>query len=104
MVVGQQLEIEDGTYTFEIAFDEWDGKSLGSSCQVTIKGDSITVINDGSLSGIKGKTIEKGILKKHKTGVWIISTSEEDVNADEIGGCTDGPSVIELKNRKLRMC
>jgi hypothetical protein len=37
----------NGTYTYSIAFAEWDGKSLGATCTVVIKGDSIKVIHNG---------------------------------------------------------
>src|ERR1700684_2353560 len=73
-----------GTYTYKVAFEEWNGKSLGCTCTVIIKGDSITVINDGSLSGEKGEIIDKGIVVKHtKTGKWIIAHNRKDKNAKE---------------------
>lgn len=98
-------ELKDGTYTFDIAFTEWDGKSLGSTCSIIIKGDSITIINDGSLSGKKGEIIDKGVLRKHQaTGKWIITHSKEDINAKEIGGCSGGPLEIDLINKKLWLC
>tara|TARA_B100000809_G_C15028220_1_gene490984 strand:- start:291 stop:647 length:357 start_codon:yes stop_codon:yes gene_type:complete len=98
-------DLKDGTYTFDIAFAEWGGKSLGSTCSVIIKGDSITVINDGSLSGEKGEIIEKGTLMIHKdTGKWIITHSKSDINAEEVGGCSDGPTEIDIKNKKLWLC
>ena len=58
---------EDGSYTFDIAFAEWDGKSLGATCTVEIKGDSIKVIHNGTerLSGKKGEILSEGILLKH---------------------------------------
>ena len=34
---------KSGTYTYDIAFAEWDGKSNGATCTVIIKGDSIKV-------------------------------------------------------------
>lgn len=101
-IIGQTLP--DGTYSFDIAFAEWDGKSLGSTCTIIIKGDSVTVVNDGTLSGIKGEVIDSGILVKHKSGKWIISNSEEDKLADEIGGCSEGPLEIDIENRKLWLC
>lgn len=53
----------DGVYTYRIAFAEWRGKSLGSTCLVKIKGDSIIIIqNDNRLSGKKGDIIDKGII------------------------------------------
>lgn len=34
---------KDGTYTYKIAFSEWQGKSLGATCIVLIKGDQVKV-------------------------------------------------------------
>jgi hypothetical protein len=94
---------KDGTYPYTVAFAEWGGKSLGSKCTVIIKGDSIIILNDGSLTG--GDTIEAGIIMKHKkTGQWIIGHTKKDRNAKEVGGCTDGPRVIDFKRRIFWTC
>lgn len=96
---------KDGTYTYSVAFDEWGGKSLGATCIVKIKGDSIKVINNGSLTGTKGEIMDEGIIMKHrKTGKWIIGHSQKDRNAVELGGCGDGPAVIDFKNKKWWTC
>lgn len=96
-----------GIYTYAIAFEEWSGKSLGATCTVIIKGDSIKIVHNGktNLTGIKGKILDEGIIMKHKkTGKWIIGHSPRDINAKEIGGCSDGPSVIDFKNKKWWSC
>jgi hypothetical protein len=95
-----------GTYTYTIAFAEWSGKSLGATCTVKIKGDSIWVIHNGNkeLSGEKDEIIDSGIIVKHKTGKWIIAQSANDKYAKEIGGCTDGPRIIDFKRKKLWLC
>lgn len=95
---------KNGTYTYRVAFEEWQGKSLGATCTVTIKGDSITVINNGSLTGKKGDIIVKGFIMKHKTGKWIICRNQKDQYATEIGGCGDGPTIIEFKLKKFWTC
>lgn len=98
---------KDGTYTYSIAFAEWGGKSLGSTCTVIIKGDSIKVIHNGkkNLTGRKGEIIDEGIIMKHiKTGKWIIGHNKKDKDAKEIGGCSDGPSVIDFKHQRFWMC
>jgi hypothetical protein len=95
--------IDDGTHTFQIAFAEGGGAIFEYTCTVIIKGDSITVLEDGT-AGSKGKIIGKGILMKHKSGKWIIATTIDDANVDDIGGCTDGPTVIEPKKKILWMC
>lgn len=97
----------DGTYRYDIAFSEWGGKSMGEKVTVIIKGDSIKVIyeGDGQLTLTKkGEIIDEGIILKHKSGVWIIGTNVKDMNAKEIGGCSDGPSVVNFEKMKFWMC
>ncbi len=98
---------KDGTYTYSIVFAEWGGKSLSSTCTVIIKGDSIKIIHNGkkNLTGEKGEIIDQGIIMKHtKTGKWIIGRSKKDKDAKEIGGCSDGPSVIDFKHKRFWKC
>jgi hypothetical protein len=98
---------KDGTYTYSIAFAEWNGKSLGATCTVFIKGDSIKVIHNGkgNLTGKKGDILDQGIIIKHtKTGKWIIGHSSKDKDAKEIGGCSDGPSIIDFTRKKFWSC
>jgi hypothetical protein len=98
---------KDGTYTYAIAYAEWNGKSLGATCTVIIKGDSIKVVHNGkaNLTGKKGDILDQGIIMKHnKTGKWIIGHSIKDKDAKEIGGCSDGPSVIDFKRKKFWSC
>ena len=99
---------KDGTYTYKVAFAEWGGKSLGSTCTVVIKGNSIKIIaNDKTnFNEIKkGDIIEQGTIMKHKkTGQWIIGHVAKDIFAKEVGGCSDGPTVIDFKNKKWWTC
>lgn len=97
----------NGKYRYDIAFAEWQGKSMGEKLTVIIKGDSIRVVyeGDGNLSlAKKGQIINQGQIMKHKSGVWIIGTHESDKELDEIGGCTGGPAIIDFRNKKYWMC
>jgi hypothetical protein len=97
----------NGTYRFDVAFAEWEGKSMGEKVTVVINGDSIKIIyeGDGSLTNAKkGDVFDQGKIIKHKTGVWIIGKSKTDAQMDEIGGCSGGPAVIDFKGRKYWMC
>lgn len=96
----------DGVYTYTVAFAEWSGKSLSTTCTVKIKGDSIWVLHNGNsnLSGMKGEIIDQGIIMRHKSGKWIISHTAQDKNAKEIGGCNEGPRVIDFKQKKFWLC
>ncbi|HYC30358.1 MAG TPA: hypothetical protein VEB42_16095 [Chitinophagaceae bacterium] len=103
MAFGQKPK--NGTYTYRIAFAEWNGQSLGATCTVVIKGDSIKVLHNGSnITGRKGDILDQGIIMKHKSGKWIIGHSKEDKNAKEIGGCSDGPSEIDFAHKKFWSC
>lgn len=96
-----------GTYRFDIAFAEWQGKSMGEKVTVKIDGDSIRVIYEGvgnlSLTE-KGEAIDEGKIMKHKSGKWIIGTKESDRNLDEVGGCSGGPAIIDFQDKKYWMC
>ena len=98
---------EDGTYTYKLSFTESKSKSSKAICVVRIQGDSITIIHAGKghLSGKNGDIIDQGIIMKHKKShKWIIGHSPEDRDAKEIGGCTDGPLIIDFRRRRLHMC
>ncbi|HEY5746637.1 MAG TPA: hypothetical protein VIU12_11210 [Chryseolinea sp.] len=97
---------KNGTYTYAIAFAEWDGKSNGATCTVVIKGDSIKVIHNGlgNLTGKKGEILDAGIIMKHKkTGKYIIAHNAADADASQANGC-EGPSVIDFDKKKFWLC
>jgi hypothetical protein len=98
---------QSGTYTYNIAFAEANGKSLGATCIVVIKGDKIKIVHNGksNLTGQKGSIIDQGIIMKHvRTGKWIIGHNTRDRYAKEIGGCSEGPSIIDFRQKKFWMC
>jgi hypothetical protein len=97
---------KNGTYTFSIVWEEFGGKDLGNSCTVIINKDSITVVHNGkpSLTGNKGDVLVQGIILKHKSGKWIIGRSKKDRYASDIGGCSDGPIVIDFKRKIVYLC
>lgn len=92
----------NGVYNYKISWDEFGGKSLGGTCMVEIKGDSIRIIHDGnkSITGIKGEILEEGIIMKHRiTKKWIIGHTKKDIDAKEIGGCGSGPTIISFRRK-----
>lgn len=97
----------NGTYKFDAVFAEWEGKSMGVEMEVLVKDGYVKVIYQGvgSLSGTKkGDIIDEGKLVKHKSGVWIITNKPKDTELEEVGGCTNGPAVIDFENKKYWMC
>ncbi|MBW8687910.1 hypothetical protein [Chitinophaga rhizophila] len=97
---------QNGTYVYHVASSEWHGKSLGATVLVKIKGDSIYVIhNVGNLSGKVGEMIDCGVIMKHrKIGKWIIGHNAADKNAQDVGGCSGGPSRIDFRHKKFWLC
>jgi len=97
----------DGSYVFDIAFAEWDGKSMGEKVTIVIEGNYIQVIyeGNGNLTLTKaGEIIDEGQILKHTSGAWIITSNNTDIHLEEVGGCTDGPRIIDFKNKKFWMC
>ncbi len=94
-----------GTYTYQMVWAEHNGM-LGPKVSVKIKGDSIYVYAmDSSKFHKKGDLIEKGILIFHqKSRKWIIATKPEDKDALDAGGCSEGPTVIDFKNKWYWQC
>ncbi len=87
----------DGKYIFDVAYAEHQGASMGKEVTVIISGDAIKIV-------LEGIEIDNGTLLKHKSGKWIIATNKTDSELEEVGGCTDGPSTIDFKNKKYWMC
>ncbi|MES2617294.1 MAG: hypothetical protein V4613_05415 [Bacteroidota bacterium] len=99
--------LPDGQYHFDIAYAEWEGRSMGDKVIVVIKGESIKVIYEsGGRLGLakKGDILDQGTIMKHRSGVWIIGHKNTDMQLDEIGGCTGGPAIIDFIKRKYWMC
>ncbi|HNP69197.1 MAG TPA: hypothetical protein PKH16_14915 [Aequorivita sp.] len=96
----------NGTYQFDVAFAEWQGKSMGVKLTIIIKGDSAKVVYEGhgALTAEIGEVIDEGIIMKHKSGQWIIGTEPKDKELEEVGGCTGGPAIIDFKEEKYWMC
>lgn len=98
------VPLKDGIYQFAHKFAEQpEIKSI--HFVVTIKGQHIKVENKEKGDIFPLGLMEEGQLKWHKlTKQWIISTSASDINAKEVGGCSDGPTVVDLVNKIYWTC
>lgn len=105
-----QTEVpENGTYLYQVAFAEWDGKTMGDEIIVVLKDGHITLkVSENSNIVWMGldpsDIIEEGTLRKHQSGQWIISNDEKDVYLEEIGGCTGGPTIVNFENQSIELC
>ena len=98
-----EQEIPQGTFIYELYFAEFGGRMKNSECKVTIKGKEITVEQTENTNLTGGKEIFSGLILKHKSGKWILTENYDDVNADEIGGCTGIP-IIEFDKKLIEWC
>ena len=95
--------IPQGTFIYELYFAEFGGRMPNSECKVIIKGNKIIVEQTEKTNLTGGKEIFHGLILKHKSGKWILADDENDVNADEIGGCTEIP-IIEFDKKLIEWC
>ena len=100
----QKDTIPEGTLTFELYFSEFGGLMKNLPVQVEISGNKIIVYNNPEKPLTGGDILLKGMLLKHKSGKWIIAQDLSEQNADEIGGCSDGPTPINFQTKIIEWC
>jgi len=96
--------IPQGKMTYELYFAEFDGRMENLSVDIIITENKIIVYNNEEKPLTGGKIILEGILLKHKSGKWIIGETETDRNAEEIGGCSGGPTPIDFETKIIEWC
>ena len=81
------------------------GQRIDNFLLVTLKGNEISIVKPNSGGPFPQGEIAKGTLFWHVASEqWIIVTSDEDRMATEVGGCSDGPEVVDLKKRIYWTC
>ena len=98
---------KNGHYKYAVAYWEWGSKPRGLTCDVIIKGDSVKVVHNGDpgMNGEKDQLIDEGLLLFHKkSGKWIIGHTRDAAQAPKVGGCEEGPTVIDLKLKRVWLC
>ena len=98
-----EQKIPQGTFIYELYFSEFSGRMKNSECKVVINENKIIVEQTENTNLKGGKEIFKGLILKHKSGKWILTDEKNDVNADEIGGCTNIP-IIEFDKKLIEWC
>ena len=100
------LPIADGHYIFQHRFAE---HPMMESVQlnVLIQGNSIRIENNDAMkdSLFPLGLIDEGELYWHaSSGQWIIVTDDSDKEAVDVGGCSDGPYVVDLIEQEYWTC
>ena len=96
--------LPDGDYTFAHRFAEHPGMP-SVSMHVRIRKGHVVVTNDQVSSAFGKGVVDEGLLLWHPaTKQWIIGDTYADARAPEVGGCSGGPEVIDLKRRIYWTC
>lgn len=100
----QSLSLASGQYAFRQRYAEHPNMQ-GAVFDVKIDGNRIVVSSASEQGPFPKGVIEEGTLERHaKSGEWIIVRDPADREAEEVGGCTDGPTVVDLKDKVYWTC
>jgi hypothetical protein len=98
------LPMKSGEYGFSHKYTEHPNM-VSVRLTAEIEGNHIRLINNDKSDVFPKGVVEEGILMWHeKSKQWIIGSDKNDVLAKEVGGCSDGPSVVDLAERIYWTC
>jgi hypothetical protein len=93
-----------GEYSFAHRFAEHP-EIPSIQLTVRIDGPRIVLINNDRTDVFPAGLIEEGTLMWHASSAqWIIGSNAADADASDVGGCSDGPSVVDLRRRIYWTC
>ena len=96
--------LPSGRYTFQHRFSEQP--SIPSvALTAVVDGAHIVLTNQSDSPALPKGVVAEGMLLWHPaSGQWIIGNSPADAAAKEVGGCSDGPEVVDLANHIYWTC
>jgi len=91
-------------YAFQHKFAE-QPKLPGTPLVAQINEFHIVLINESNSAIFPQGPIAEGTLMWHAaSGQWIIGHSDSDRHAQSVGGCSDGPEVVDLVQKIYWTC
>ena len=98
--------LPSGDYVFAHEFAEAEQSKIPSiKLDVQIRGRHIVLTNNDKTDVFPAGVIEEGTLMWHAgSRQWIIGTKPTDLDAPEVGGCSDGPQVLDLERKIYWTC
>jgi len=98
--------LPSGDYVFLHKFAEAEQSSIPSiKVDAQIRGHHIVLINNDRTDVFPAGVLEEGTLMWHAaSGQWIIGREPTDVDAPQVGGCSDGPAVVDLERKIFWTC
>jgi hypothetical protein len=101
---GPEPPLRSGDYAFVHRFAEHPSIE-GIELAARIRGRHIVLVNDDKTDLLPAGVIAEGTLMWHAASEqWIIGMSPGDANAADVGGCSDGPEVVDLERRIYWTC
>jgi hypothetical protein len=95
--------LADGDHRFTHRFAEHP--SVASiPLLVRVAGDQVQVIVEVESDVFPRGVLDEGTLYLHSSNQWIVAGDEAQKNAEDVGGCSDGPAVIDLEKREYWTC
>ncbi|MCD9029190.1 hypothetical protein LDO26_13375 [Luteimonas sp. BDR2-5] len=99
-----EIPLASGRYVFQHRFAEHPTMP-GIALDVTISDSRITVVNPTASDPFPAGVLTEGRLMWHPASKqWIIGHGVSDRSAQDAGGCSDGPEVIDLAARIYWTC
>ncbi|MEL1266065.1 hypothetical protein [Pseudoxanthomonas putridarboris] len=101
---GPALPIQSGQHTFQHRFSEHP--SIPSIPLIAkISGGRIVLVNETPSDVFPQGIVAEGTLMWHAgSNQWIIGHSSADQQAQDVGGCSDGPEVVDLERKVYWTC
>ena len=98
------LPIQPGNYRFQHHFAE-QPTIPSITVDVEIDGRHIVVTNNDRTDVFPRGVIAEGTLMWHPVSrQWIIGDKPSDADLKDVGGCSDGPQVVDLKDHVFWTC
>ena len=96
--------VSDGTYALVHKFAEHPNMP-SIAVEAVVKNGRVSLFNHGVADVFPKGLIKEGELFWHAPSKeWVIIVSEEDKQAEHVGGCTDGPEVIDFNGLVYWTC
>lgn len=98
------IPIRSGEYTFQHRFAE-QPTMPSIALKTTISGKHIVLVNPTASDVFPEGVVAEGDLMWHAASKqWVIGEDPSDRTAKEVGGCSDGPEVVDLQRRIYWTC
>ena len=98
------LPLASGRYTFQHRYAE-QPDIPGFPVTATIDGNHIVLVNESPSDAFPAGVIAEGTLMWNaKAGHWVIGHDDADRETDEVGGCSDGPEMVDFDEKIYWTC